>query len=132
MDDQGDRLSGLDLERHVFENPVVALVSKPDVLKFNMAHGAARLGGFSWRGDSDGQVERLEDAMRRYDSRLQHIVLIRNIANRLEKETRILDEGHQCPQRKHGVSGRVLHHPTTAVPDDQGDAYSADEINQRK
>src|SRR6185503_5496528 len=70
--------------------------------------------------------------MRGDHCRLKHVVLIRNIANRLEEKTGILDEGHQRTQREHGVPWRVLHYAVAAIPNYQCNASCADEINQRK
>ena len=40
---QRNRLTGLDLERNVLENPVFIFVSKPNIFKFDVTPGAARL-----------------------------------------------------------------------------------------
>ncbi len=132
MTHERDRLSRLDRERHVFQHPVFILVSKPHVLKLD---AAARAFGFQRlfrRNDRDRQVECLEDAMRRDDRRLQHVVLVGNIANRLKQRLRILDERDERAEREHRVARRVLHHAITAIPDDQRDADRADQIHERK
>ena len=61
------------------------------------------------------------------DRALQHVVLIWDVANRLEQESRVLDEGEPRTQRK-----RVLHNPIPAIPDNQGNTHRANQVNQRK
>src|SRR5258708_7795280 len=93
--DERDGLPGSDGERNVLQDPVVVIVSKPDVLKFDTAFRASALEWLRRRRDQDRQVERLEDAIRRNDRALQDVVLVRKITNRLKQKTRVLNERDQ-------------------------------------
>src|SRR5437899_6647606 len=70
--------------------------------------------------------------MRSDHSALQNVVLIRNVANRLKQKAGVLNERNQSAKRQHRVRRRVVHHAISAIPNDQRDSDSADEINQRK
>src|SRR6185369_14718302 len=130
MTDKRNRLSRLDRERHIFQNPVLILVSKPNVLKFNSAARSFSLDWFGGIQNSDRQIERSEEAMRRNDSSLQHVVLIRNVANGLEEKARVLNESDKSTQCQHRMTRRVLHNSISAVPNNQRDPDRSDEIYQ--
>src|ERR1044072_8888780 len=110
MPNQSDRLAWLNFERYVFEYPVLIFIGKPNILEFDAALRASGLRCVSGRRDGDRKIERFENSMRRDYRRLQHVVLVRDVANRLKEKTRILDESHQRAEREHRVAGRVLHH----------------------
>src|SRR5690242_2833714 len=108
------------------------LVSKPNIFKLD---STPRSFGFDWLRriqNCDWQVKSSEDAMRRDNGGLKHVVLVRNITNGLEQKSRVLNESNQSTQRQHHMLRRVLHHAITAVPNNQSNAYCADEVNQRK
>ena len=66
------------------------------------------------RLDDDRLVEQLEDPLRRGHRRLQHVELLRHVADRPEEPLRILEERDQRAERQ-----RVAQHAGAAVPDDQ-------------
>ena len=70
--------------------------------------------------------------MRGDDGRLQDVVLVGDVADRLKEKLRELYEGDERADCEHGVAGRVLHHAVAAVPDDERDADRADQINERE
>ena len=90
------------------------------------------LSGFSGVSTVDRLVERFEDAMRRDDRRLKHVVLVGDVANRLEQRLRILDEGDERAEREHSLPGVFCITRSAAVPDDERDADRADEIDERE
>jgi hypothetical protein len=61
--DEGDGLPGSNGERNILQDPVVVIVGKPNVLKFDAAFGASALERLRRRRDQDRQIERLEDAI---------------------------------------------------------------------
>src|SRR2546423_126509 len=86
----GDRAARLDREGHVFQNPVLIMVSEPDVSELDVAARAPGLLRRGGRSDLDGQVERLEDSVRGDDCRLQDVVLVGDVADGLEEKLREL------------------------------------------
>ncbi len=64
--------------------------------------------------------------MRGDDCGLQYVVLVRDVAYRLKKKLRVLNEGDERAQTENIVDGRVVHDAPAAVPDDDGDADCAD------
>ena len=132
MTDEGDRLSRFHSERHVLQNPVFILVSKPNVLKLDATARTLGFDGVLRRQHRNRLVQCFKDTMRRDDCRLEHVVLVRDIANRLKQSLRILNKRNEGAEGQHCIAGRVLHHAITAVPDDEGDADRANEIYERE
>src|SRR5205085_7682452 len=125
-----DRLSRLDRKRHVLQDPLFVLISEPDVLKLDAPFGATSLFRLRRRGDRYGQIERAEDAMRRDHRRLQHVVLIRDVADRLKELLRVLNESDERAERERLMRARRVQDAIAAEPDDECDADSADQIHE--
>ena len=70
--------------------------------------------------------------MRRDHRRLQDVVLIRDVADRLKKLLRVLNEGDECAERERLMRGCGLHHAIAAEPDDERNADCADQIHERE
>src|SRR4029079_8949230 len=77
-------------------------------------------------------IEGSENTVRRHHGRLQHVVLVGDIANRLKQKSGILNESDQCSQCQYCVARRFLHYPITAIPDDQSNSYRTNEIHKGK
>src|SRR5687767_344608 len=85
MADKRDALTKLDRERDILQNPILALIGEPDVLKFDSARGFPASLWLFWRCDLDRAIEQDEDPVRRDDGRLQDVKFIRQIADGLKE-----------------------------------------------
>src|SRR5215813_2133376 len=110
MSHERDRLSWLNCKRHVLQHPVFIFISKPDILKLDLAVRAFRFEWFFRTENRYREIKSSEDSMRSNYCRLQHVVLVRDVADGLKQRLRILDECHERAQGQHGMTGRVLHH----------------------
>ena len=63
MPDQCYGLSRRDGERNIFQDPVIFLVSKPHIFKFDATFRTALLQRAGGRGDGYRQIERLKNSM---------------------------------------------------------------------
>ena len=66
--------------------------------------------GVCGRGDQNRQIERFENSMRSDDRALQHVVLIRDVPNRLKQKPRILNEGDETAEGQRAAASRDNRH----------------------
>src|SRR6185369_9786839 len=113
MAHQRDRLSRLYDKRHIFENPVFIVISKPDILKFDPSSSSFAFYGLRRSDYGKWQIERLKDPVRGDNRGLKYVVLVRDIPDRLEQGARVLNESNQSAESQYSVLRSVLHHPIT-------------------
>src|SRR5262245_41236401 len=96
MPDDRHRLAPIDVERYVTQNPVLVVICKPYVLKFDLAAtfpvNVDRLCRIYH--DRLG-VDQLEQALRARHRRLQNVVLLAHVRDGPEEALRVLNEGRQ-------------------------------------
>ena len=87
-------------ERNVLQHPIFVFICEPDVLKFDLAALCPVFSAFRATLISTRRSSSMKDPVRRDDRRLQHVEFVRQIADRLKKLQRILDERRQNADRQ--------------------------------
>src|SRR6185436_7013023 len=77
-------LAERDLKGNILQHPVLFLVREPNILELDLAGRFTRLLRICGRRDLDLAIKKDEYPVRRYDGRLQHVELVRQIADRLK------------------------------------------------
>ena len=92
-----DPLAGLDAERHVLQHPVARHLSYANQTSRRRSRRAASSRAAPLRGDElvHRRVEQPEDPLRRRHRALEHVELLRQVADRTEEALRVLEERHQ-------------------------------------
>ena len=78
------------------------------------------------RRDLHVSIQQLENPLRRRHRGLEHVELLRHVADRAEEAARIQQKGDQRPDGQ-----RVLQRPAAAEPDDERGGQRADDFNRR-
>ena len=83
--DEGGGLPRLHREGNVLENPILALVGKPNVFKLHSARDAVKLDGVGSIDDLGSHIEHREDLFRRGERRLQPVELLGKALDRVKE-----------------------------------------------
>ena len=108
-----DRLARLDAQRDILKNPILAMVSKPDVIEFDSGGFHGKGLGMNRSDDMHGLIQQSKNALGRSQSALQHVVLLAEILDRPENARGVLEERYQDADGKCVVA----HLPPTARKD---------------
>ena len=106
--DDGDRLAGLDAEAHVAQDEFIVAIRERYVVELDAALELSdRAGRCSFRERVLG-VEHFEESLRRRHRRLEDVVALRHVADRLEESAEEEPEEEELADRDLGGSRREL------------------------
>ena len=101
-------------------------VGKPDALELNLSTHPREGHGIGRILHGHRLVQHTKDTLGAGHRRLEDVVLLGEVLDRPEESLGILDEGDE-----HAECDRLLHHPPSAVPDQQRRRYRAEESDER-
>ena len=116
-----------DVERDAAQHPVAGLVGEPHVAELDLAAHAREVPRRpAVSRTSDALVQDQEDALGRGHRLLHDVVLLAQVADRLEEALDVLDEGHQPP-----TVSTPVEYLRAAVPDDRRQRDGRGDAHQR-
>ena len=111
-------------EGDLFKNLVLSIVGERDAIKFDVPPDLPLLRGDGVR-DLLIRVEKREDPFEGSHGRLENIVLLREIPDRLKKHPHVRQKGNQ------GSKGdRLLKHFSTSIPEEKADGPRAHHLHE--
>src|ERR1041385_1219761 len=100
MPDNSHRFARVNLERNIFENPILVIVGKPYITKLERAFNCRQRCWSQWVGNESFIIQQFEDPFRRRHCCLHDIIFFREVPYRPPEHFVELQKRHDSTDRK--------------------------------